>query len=363
YRCPNRSPANSPSRCTMPASSVDDLQNALATMFNKLAFGEKTLHLLSNYAEDAGPCAKEANAGALACRQAFSLRADVMARGVCPTLGADGEAIFLRHVDKAVVWSRQRVECYFTCGLFLCESLVPTEVVPPSPVTRPDLAPAPASAQRRRTIPFGYRMRDGRIVPDPEERRQITALFSAFVAGDSLNACRAKAGISRTPQTCKRMLANALYAGAAQYPQLVSPKLFHDAQNELARRDELRSQRARTLPKRRYARQVPVRTRFMILSDNDVRGTSATAQLANRAKSPTDALLYDDRPHVASPHDATHPRDAAHQHDATHPRNAAHPRDAAHPHDAALRAARQYARIQGTDASTLKGGPRDSSNN
>ncbi|MBO7675860.1 MAG: recombinase family protein [Atopobiaceae bacterium] len=316
YRCPNRSPADSPSRCAMPAAYVDDLQNALATMFNKLAFGEKALHLLRDYA------------GAPARHQALSLRADVMARGVCPTLGEDGEAIFLRHVDKAVVWSRHRVECHFTCGLLLCESLVPTEVVPPSPVTRPDLAPAPALAQRRRTIPFGYRMRDGRIVPDPNERRQLTALFSAFVAGDSLNACRAKAGISRAPQTCKRMLANTLYAGSDQYPPLVSSQLFYAAQNELARRDELRSQQARALPKRRHTLHVPVITRFRILSDNGVQGTLAKEPPAKHGTSPTDALS-----------------------------------SASHPRDAALRAALQYARIQGTDASTLKGGPRDSSNN
>ena len=78
----------------------------------------------------------------------YELRKAVMERGITPrftepereagaVLAATGLAkvpegsgitdsdIFAAHVDKAVVWSRERAEFHFTCGLVFTESLVP----------------------------------------------------------------------------------------------------------------------------------------------------------------------------------------------------------------------------------------------
>lgn len=122
--------------------------------------------------------------------------------------------------------------------------------------------------------PYGYRIHDARALIDPVEQRRIIELYTAFVSGAPLKACVKAAQISRVPQTCKRMLANAIYLGTDFYPPLVSAELFCRAQEELRRRAESRKPR-RAEPRIKHA---PVATEFVLLPAQSPLASAATPQ-------------------------------------------------------------------------------------
>ena len=37
--------------------------------------------------------------------------------------------------------------------------------------------------ERKRRFPFGYEMREGRIVPNPEEAKAVAVIFQSFASG------------------------------------------------------------------------------------------------------------------------------------------------------------------------------------
>lgn len=89
--------------CGMGGAPEAELQNAFATLLNKLAFGEKRLGML------------------LGREGASELRAAILRRGLCREFG--DEELFRRFVRKAVVWSQSHMEVQFECGISLREEL------------------------------------------------------------------------------------------------------------------------------------------------------------------------------------------------------------------------------------------------
>lgn len=92
----------------------------------------------------------------------------------------------------------------------------------------------------QRTIPFGYRMRQGEIVCDPTEADAVKDIFVRYLQGESMQriaeAMEAQ-GIRYHERTkswnknmVKRVLENAHYLGDEQYPGIISEANYQAAQ-------------------------------------------------------------------------------------------------------------------------------------
>ncbi len=92
----------------------------------------------------------------------------------------------------------------------------------------------------QRTIPFGYRMRQGEIVRDPTEADAVKEIFARYLQGDSMQriaeAMEAQ-GIRYHERTkcwnksmVKCVLENPHYLGDDQYPSIISEENFQAAQ-------------------------------------------------------------------------------------------------------------------------------------
>ena len=96
---------------------------------------------------------------------------------------------------------------------------------------------------KNRRIPFGYQMINGEITTHPREVYAISKIFAEYLKGRSL------LDISRELQSegipyhhcedstwnknmIKRILENEKYLGTEIYPQIISPEIFHRANNK-----------------------------------------------------------------------------------------------------------------------------------
>jgi hypothetical protein len=87
----------------------------------------------------------------------------------------------------------------------------------------------------QRTIPYGYRIRAGKIAVNDEESAIVSQIFDAYIAGASFAAIVKKAQSLETDYTdnacwnknnIARILGNEKYTGAGDYPQIISPETF-----------------------------------------------------------------------------------------------------------------------------------------
>lgn len=85
---------------------------------------------------------------------------------------------------------------------------------------------------KKRNIPFGYMMQDGKITTHPHEVLAVVTIFSDYLAGLSLNQIAAKMkvpyseGVLWNKNMVKRILENPKYTGMEGYPQLISEETF-----------------------------------------------------------------------------------------------------------------------------------------
>ena len=84
--------------------------------------------------------------------------------------------------------------------------------------------------------PYGYRIERGKARVDDGESEKLLVLFKAYASGLPFKDCIAKAGIEKSPGTCKDMLSNQVYLGTDFYPPIIPRDLFDDVQEELERR-------------------------------------------------------------------------------------------------------------------------------
>ena len=112
-----------------------------------------------------------------------------------------------------------------------------------------------------RTIPYGYRMKDGKIAIHEEEACALKSLFENYLSGMSLKASAQSAGITFTHSVIRRLLENPIYAGSEGYPALISEEWLKQAH-------ELRLSRAKNLGKEKLRhKRTPtfyVKTRFYV---------------------------------------------------------------------------------------------------
>jgi hypothetical protein len=82
------------------------------------------------------------------------------------------------------------------------------------------------------SVPFGYRIENGKAVIDEEAAEKIKVLFNSYLSGDSLVTAAKKAGIKAFHSGVGRILRNKRYLGDEYYPAIIDYDTFQAAQAE-----------------------------------------------------------------------------------------------------------------------------------
>ena len=96
---------------------------------------------------------------------------------------------------------------------------------------------------KNRRIPFGYQMINGEITTHPREVYAVSKVFSEYLKGKSLLEISRELQTENIPyhpgedstwnkNMIKRILENEKYLGTEIYPQVISPDIFHRANNK-----------------------------------------------------------------------------------------------------------------------------------
>ena len=96
---------------------------------------------------------------------------------------------------------------------------------------------------KNRRIPFGYQMKNGKIVTEPRELYAVSKIFADYLKGKSLLEISRSMQEEQIPyhpgedfswnkNMVKRILENEKYLGTETYPQLISADIFHRANNK-----------------------------------------------------------------------------------------------------------------------------------
>lgn len=84
--------------------------------------------------------------------------------------------------------------------------------------------------------PFGYRIEQGRAVPDEEKSEALRQMLENYLGGMALKESAEKAGIKATHLQVKKMLQNRKYLGTEYYPPLLTAEEMDAFNRELNRR-------------------------------------------------------------------------------------------------------------------------------
>lgn len=98
----------------------------------------------------------------------------------------------------------------------------------------------------KRTLPFGYVMRNGDVEPDPKAARCVNWIYMTYLEGASLKSIAAELNIRRhreydgerswNKNMIDRILQDQRYSSDALYPEIISTKLYEAVQHQRAER-------------------------------------------------------------------------------------------------------------------------------
>ena len=88
---------------------------------------------------------------------------------------------------------------------------------------------------------YGYRVKEGKPVIEPQEAERLRELFGNFISGMGYKQAAETAGIGKNVyhKSAKNMLMNRRYLGEGDYPRIIPPDVFEQAQSEIQRLGEL----------------------------------------------------------------------------------------------------------------------------
>ena len=89
-------------------------------------------------------------------------------------------------------------------------------------------------------VPYGYRIEDGKALPDETAAASLKEFFNEYLACGSMRAAAKSSGIEKTHSVLARLLRNTTYLGTDFYPRLIDDETFQRVQ-------ELRSEVAQKL--------------------------------------------------------------------------------------------------------------------
>ena len=87
-------------------------------------------------------------------------------------------------------------------------------------------------------MPYGYRIENGAAVIHEEEAAQIQKMYEGYLSGLSLIASAAKAGITMTHSSAKRMMQNPHLLGDDFYPAIIDQETYDPFEAERQRREK-----------------------------------------------------------------------------------------------------------------------------
>ena len=88
---------------------------------------------------------------------------------------------------------------------------------------------------------YGYRVKEGKPVVEPQEAERLKEFFGNFISGMGYKQAAETAGIGKNVyhKSAKNMLMNRRYLGDLNYPRIITLDVFEQAQAEIQRREEL----------------------------------------------------------------------------------------------------------------------------
>lgn len=105
-------------------------------------------------------------------------------------------------------------------------------------------------------IPYGYRIEQGKAVPDPEQVQRFHLFLDAYLSGKSVKEATKVSGVDMSVSALLDYLRGGTYAGTDYYPCIVPEGTMERVRAELERR---------THPGNRKTQPpVPVRTQFRV---------------------------------------------------------------------------------------------------
>lgn len=87
-----------------------------------------------------------------------------------------------------------------------------------------------------KTIPFGYKLINGKAEINDIEASILHQFFTDYLSGLSLTNAAKKAGFTCRHCSAKRILMNKHYLGDDFYPAIISPDMFKQAECEIQKR-------------------------------------------------------------------------------------------------------------------------------
>lgn len=111
-----------------------------------------------------------------------------------------------------------------------------------------------------KTMPYGYRLENGKAVIEENEAKQIRELCAAYLSGLSFVEAAKQVGLQMYHGTVRNLLKNKRYLGTEFYPAILDRESFEAVEIERQRREKLLG---RTHMKRRVS-EVTVHTAFRI---------------------------------------------------------------------------------------------------
>ena len=111
-----------------------------------------------------------------------------------------------------------------------------------------------------RTIPYGYRLENGKAVIVEKEANQIREMCAAYLSGLSFVEAANQVGLQMYHGTVRNLLKNKRYLGTDFYPAILDRESFEAVEAERQRREKKLN---RTHMKRRVS-EVTVQTAFTI---------------------------------------------------------------------------------------------------
>ena len=105
------------------------------------------------------------------------------------------------------------------------------------------------------TIPYGYVIKDGLILADEIQSKQVQDFFKIYLEGVGLLEAGKRSEINKQHSVMKRILMNEVYLGNETYPKIIDEDTFHQAYLEqerrikfLKKRKELKVPEKKTVP-------------------------------------------------------------------------------------------------------------------
>ena len=111
-----------------------------------------------------------------------------------------------------------------------------------------------------RTIPYGYKILNGKAEIIEEEAKQLQSLYASYLKGLSLTNAAKEANIALNHTSVRRLLSKKQYLGDAFYPQIISREVFSATEGEIHKR----AKKLGRLNLKTKVRDLTVPTRFSL---------------------------------------------------------------------------------------------------